>query len=200
MSTNFEVLPTRKKKIECSELINSSMDLFNRFLEKENINTKLEITVKEVVNDKIDFTPRYLISEESKYTLLEVDKQGELYIFFNRTSEMDKDFWKKEIECNIKAKNLQKKIECNLETGFSWIIKRTMSQPPIVSLYQGCLAIAIAKMTDGVIYSDDGGWDYSLLPMDHMEFEKSYFDMGNQSKKEEICGWLSVIKGDASIR
>ena len=86
MSTNFEVLPTRKKKIECSELINSSMDLFNRFLEKENLNMKLEIVVKEVENDKIDFSPRYLISDEGKYTLLEVDKQGEIYIFFNRTT------------------------------------------------------------------------------------------------------------------
>ena len=73
-----------------------------------------------------------------------------------------------------------------------------MGQPAIVSLYYGYLAIAIAVLTDGIIYSDDGAWDYSRLPIEGKFFKNEYLNIKNISDpmvKENIENWLSVLKG-----
>ncbi len=72
-----------------------------------------------------------------------------------------------------------------------------MGQPAIVSLYYGYLAIALAALTDGIIYSDDGAWDWSRLPMGGKAFETEYLDIENIQNatiKENVEGWLGALK------
>lgn len=57
---------------------------------------------------------------------------------------------------NWRAEKLKDKIKANIELGYSWSVKRTMRQPYIISIYYGFLAITIAMLTDGIIYSSDG--------------------------------------------
>ena len=72
-----------------------------------------------------------------------------------------------------------------------------MGQPSIVSLYYGYLAIGIAILTDGLIYSDDGAWDYSRLPILGEDFKTEYLSIKNISDtivKDNVEKWLDELK------
>lgn len=196
MSRTFEVLPTKDSKIKCVEVINSSIELLNNFLNNSGVSQKFKVTVKEIAKEKIDYRPQYLTFEEGKYMVFDVNNEGEVYIFYNRTTELDITFWEEEMQSNVNAKRVRDKIETNLDLGFSWTIKRTMGQPAIVNLYYGYLAIAIAKLTEGVIYTDDGAWDFSIFPAECDYFEENYLNnsMLNDKSKNEVYQWLSALQ------
>lgn len=111
--------------------------------------------------------------------------------------DLDKDFWREEIQVNENARAMKEKIDASLEVGYYWSVKRTMGQPAIVSLYNGYLAIAIAALTDGIIYSDDGAWDYSRMPIEGTAFQTEYLDIGklcDSNVKGNVERWLRELK------
>lgn len=72
-----------------------------------------------------------------------------------------------------------------------------MGQPAIVSLYYGYLIIVIAILIDGIIYSNDGAWDYSKLPIEGIVFKTEYLNIENISDamvKDNVEKWLGKLK------
>lgn len=198
MSMSFEIFPTTKKKPKCDEIIKYSVQLFNEYMKKEKILRDIEITVIEVSADNEVYTnPLSLILKEDGYTVFNLNEEGEVYVFYYELSDLDKDFWNEEIQGNKNAQFMKEKIDANLEIGYSWSVKRTMGQPAIVSLYYGYLAIAIAVLTDGIIYSDDGAWDYSCFPISASKFETEYLNiekLNDKYIKQNIEHWLGKLK------
>lgn len=198
MSMSFEIFPTKKKKPNCDEIIKYSVELFSEFLKREKISQKIDVTAIEVTADNAVYNnPIYLVLKENYHTVFNLNEEGEVYVFYRELTKLDKSFWVEEIQENENAKSIKKKIDTNLKIGYSWIIKRTMGQPAIVSLYYGYLAIAIAILTDGIIYSDDGAWDYSMLPIEGKAFKTEYLNIENISDamvKDNVEKWLSELK------
>lgn len=198
MSTSFQIFPTTKNKPACNEIIKYSMNLFCRFLQKEKISCDIEITASEVsCENKVYNSPKLLVSNEDNYTSFTLNNEGDAYVFYHKIDDIDKDFWDEELKENKKAKSLKEKIDANLGTGYYWSVKRTVGQPVILSLYYGYLAIAIAVLTDGIIYSDDGAWDYSSFPIEGIAFENEYLNIEKLSDttiKESVENWLDILK------
>lgn len=198
MSTCFEIIPANRSIPNCDELIRYSVALFREFLKKEKITHRIDISVRAVTADnKIVTNPGALVLNEKGYTAFNLNGEGEVYVFFNELTDWDREIWNEEIQENENAQAIREKIEMGLEIGYSWSAKRTMGQPAIVSLYYGYLAIAIAALTDGIIYSDDGAWDWSRLPMEGKAFETEYLDIENIQNatiKENVEGWLGALK------
>lgn len=135
--------------------------------------------------------------KENYHTVFNLNGKGEVYVFFHELTDLDKDFWNEEIEENENAQSMKEKIGINLEIGYFWSVKRTMGQPAIVSLYYGYLAIAIAILTDGIIYSNDGAWDYLRLPIEGKVFKTEYLHVENIRDvmvKDNIERWLGELK------
>lgn len=195
---SFEIFPTKKNKPKCDEIIKYSVQLFSEFLKKEKISQGIDITTREVTaDDKVYTNPLSLVLKENDYTVFNLNEEGEVYVFYNELTDLDKDFWNEEIQGNKNAQSMKEKIDANLEIGYRWSVKRTMGQPAIVSLYYGYLAIAIAVLTDGIIYSDDGAWDYSRFPIEGDKFETEYLNIENISDvivKDNIEKWLGELK------
>lgn len=198
MSMSFEVFPTRNKVPDCDEIILYSVQLFSEFMKRENIAQNIKITVSEVsIDNEICQKPISLTSNENYCTVIKLNEVGEVYVYYHKLSELDKEFWDEELQGNMRARSVKEKICANLKIGYSWSVKRTMGQPAIVSLYYGYLAIAIAVCTDGIIYSDDGAWDYTYFPIDGKIFEEKYLNIGNMSDvtvKANIEKWLVELK------
>ena len=112
-----------------------------------------------------------------------VNKIGESLIFYRKITDIDKEFWKEEMRLNHKASELKEKIEMNIKSGYMWNVKRTMNQPVIISIYYGFLAIAIAALTNGILYSDDGAWDYQCFPIEATQFKMGYLNLNNLQDK-----------------
>ena len=198
MSTSFDIFPTKKNKPKCDEIIKYSVQLFNEFLKKEKISQSIDITTREVTaDDKVYNNPLFLVSNENDYTAFNLNGEGEVYVFYNEFIDVHIDFWNEMIKENKNAQSMKEKIDANLEIGYSWNVKRTMGQPAIVSLYYGYLAIAIAVLTDGIIYSDDSAWDYSSFPVDGNKFKTEYLNIENISDaavKDNVKRWLGKLK------
>lgn len=198
MSMSFEIFPTKKKKPNCDEIIKYSVELFIEFLKKEKISQGIDITIKEVTADNAIYTnPISLAWKENSHTVFNLNEEGEVYVFYHELTDLDKDFWKEEIQENENAQSIKEKIDANSEIGYFWSVKRNMGQPAIVSLYYGYLAIAIAILTDGIIYSDDGAWDYSRLPIEGNVFKTEYLNIENISDamvKDNVEKWLGELK------
>ncbi len=195
---SFEIFPTTKKKPSCDEIIKYSVELFSEFLKKEKISQRIDITTREVTADNEVYTnPISLTLKENYHTVFNLNGEGEVYIFYNELTDLDKDFWDEEIQENKHAQSMKAKVDANLEIGYYWSVKRTMRQPAIVSLYYGYLAIAIAILTDGLIYSDDGAWDYSRLPILGENFKTEYLNIKNINDtivKDNVEKWLDELK------
>lgn len=65
----------------------------------------------------------------------------------------------------------------NRKIGYLWQVKRTAGQPAIVSLFYGFVAMALARETDGFIYSDDGAWCYESFPTTWQNLYSEYLDI-----------------------
>lgn len=183
MSMSFEIFPSIRKLPESNEVMKLSVDLISKFLKKEQIEININVTASDVMNDN--------------QIIFNINGIGEVYMYCNKLTELDKEFWNEEMEINKKALELKERIYASFEIGYYWSIKRTMTQPAIVSIYYGYLAIAIAILTEGIVYSDDGAWDYLKLPMVGKEFMLEYMNLENINDivvKNNIENWLSELK------
>lgn len=198
MSMNFEVFPTKNNIPKCNEIIKYSMHLFSEFMHREKLIYDMEVTTREVSGDKkVLKKTNDLVSKENCYTVFNINEEGEVYVFYHKLTELDNDFWNEELKENKNAQIMKEKIYRNLELGYSWSVKRTMGQSAVVSLYYGYLAIAIAVLTDGIIYSDDGAWDYLCLPIEGSTFADEYLNLDMISDctiKENIKSWLYELR------
>lgn len=198
MSISFEIFPITKKIPKCEEVNEYSINLFNGFIQNENIVYDIKCKVTEVSFDsKKCEKPVFLTSNEGKYTIFNINEEGEIYVFYDKIEKIDEEFWNEEIKINENARFMEKKIWDSLKTGYSWRVKRTMGQPAVVNLYYGYLAIAIAVLTEGILYSDDGAWDYECFPIEGKSFEKEYLNLdklNNITLKRSIESCLFSLK------
>jgi len=54
----------------------------------------------------------------------------------------------------------------------------------------GFIACALAKLTNGVVYSDDSAWDYDKLPCDYLFMKQNWF-RDNEWHKSCMAGILN---------
>ena len=196
---SFDIFPTNTYIPKYEELKNLSQEMLKDYFAKENIDIDifLEFNTKDIVSGK-NINCDSLITNETEYSSFSINGIGESLIFYRKITDIDKEFWKEEIELNHKANELKEKIERNIKLGYMWNVKRTMNQPAIINIYYGFLAIAIAILTNGILYSDDGAWDYHSFPIGAEQFRMEYLNLYNlQDKniKEYIKKCLYSLKG-----
>ncbi len=180
MSMSFDVFPVRRYIPRCDEVKGLSQQLFCEYLEKKKIHWDVNFicrTYDTVTGSCVK--QDCMVTREGEYQSFSVDGLGQALVFYHEGTDLDREFWMEELSGNEKARKLQDKIYGSLELGYSWNVKRTMGQPAAISLYYGFLAIAIAVLTDGVIYSDDGAWDYACFPVEAEQFQKEYLNLAN---------------------
>ena len=198
MSASFEILPTEKSRIDCKTLIDESIEKFQRFLRHNGIKKDISVTAYEFWPDSEEIhNPEYITIDEERHTTLRVNDIGEIYIFYHKVSDLDAECWNEDLLSNENAKLHEKEIRRFLSSGYYWEVKKTMSQPPLVCLYYGFVSMVIANHSKGLVYSDDGAWDYSSMPMGFSEFELSYSDMNKVSSNElseNIRRWINALK------
>ena len=139
-----------------------------------------------------------LITDEKNYQILNVNGMGEIFLLFRENTELDECFWEEELKTNIRAQNLSKEIEEHLNIGYSWCVKKIASQPAAVSLYYGFVAIAIAMLTKGIIFSSDGAWESNVFPIMGQDFLDEYLyveKITGHDFKEQVIMWINDIKG-----
>lgn len=196
MSKNFEVYPTNVYIPKYKDIIENAVIMLNDYLKPYSKNINNKIIVKEVDSNNIIMNPIEITCSEKNYNDIEILPNGNIYIYYHKLTEMDKNIFKEEINNNSNANKLTYKINKNFEIGYFWQIKRSAGQPALVNLLYGFIAEVIAKETEGIIMSDDGAWRYETFPIDWKDFKMEYLNINkpeNYDYKETIINLIEDI-------
>ena len=135
-----------------------------------NIHDNKEVYVKDInLNSKFIWT-------DNEYAWFTVDKSnGGTDAYCDKLSEHLSD-WDTYIEDTldniaIRPQFKQQIIECEYE----WYFRRSAGQSPMMSLAYGHLTAAVAKLTDGYIYTYDGAWHDNIFPATAEQLLEVYF-------------------------
>ncbi len=198
MSTTFEIYPTNKIIPRIPEIIADTMRMFNAFLQRHSIAFPCSVSVVqhengEPIDNEIE-DDGFLTSREDCYTAFSINGEGWIYVFFHKLDALDDAVWEDELASNPNAQAMRQEIQKNRDIGWYWSIKRTAGQPAIASLIYGYLAIAIARATDGFIYSSDGAWEYTSFPVGADAFEREYLSPEGIAESDQKEWFLELIE------
>lgn len=180
MSTTFDVLPRKNYIPTFSEIIELANSYINTYLQNigiiepvsilVNLHKKDESNVREIMmHEKVQW-------DDDSYIWFYLEgKPGGTDVYFWSFDETELDMWKEEISNNPRISKYAEDILTSINIGYHWNFRRSAGQPAIINLSYGLIAAALAQLTDGLIYSDDGAWDYSLFPTQVDDFISHYF-------------------------
>ena len=116
-------------------------------------------------------------------------------IGFDIYYSVDDDFFMQEYMAEeIAAKNKEDELrnyfplESAAAIQHSWMMRGVVGRSPATWLLAGIAAAALARLTDGLLFSDDGGADYDRLPCDPDTFLRWF------------PAWCRSQWGDAEIK
>lgn len=72
------------------------------------------------------------------------------------------------------SEHVDQVVETANQTKQQWCFRRSAGQPAEIALLYGFLASALAELTNGVVDSTDGAWDFSLFPATSEAFDCWY--------------------------
>lgn len=173
MSKTYEVYPTTSYIPSKEEIGKLAEKYLNTFLEKENIEEEYKKKLK-VTNSTLRFSDKNYVNRknicmiDTEYDAYQLNiKEGNaIFVFFHRFIPLYIEILKDTL-INTKYESEFEKI---VKLNNSWTVKRTMWQPVLSNILYGFIAIAIAELTNGLIYSDDGAWDFKETPLKAEEF------------------------------
>lgn len=179
MSTTYEIYPTSSYIPTKEEIGKLAEKYLNIFFEKNNIEKIIKITNLTFKNvtirllwkeyEKIkSINNKNITVNEMEYDgyNLSIEDGNTIFVFFHEFTQLDIKVLK-EMLINTKYENEFEKVA---RLSYTWTVKRTMGQPKLAVLMFNFLAIAIAELTDGIIYSGDGAWDIEIFPLKAKEF------------------------------
>ena len=159
------------------DLANANIDAYLLSIDVR-IKIKIEANLQDIKTHKLmDISARDSITQnEENYVWFYVPNiAGGTDCYYHKNLPIEKEVWEDELETNLNAQKNKEIIKKSIEIGHQWIFRRSAGQSAIVTLSYGMLAASLAKLTDGIIYSDDGAWDYSIFPTTPEEFLLCYF-------------------------
>lgn len=191
MGTTFEVYPGNKEIPSFLELLDNAEIVINNYLKSIDIkkNIKLGVEIQSIKNHNkkpFELTDK-VIWDDSMYAWFYVcGIPGGTDAYFYRHNDLDIEFLKEELDNNSNFKIYQCILNNNIKLGYKWVFRRSAGQPAIITLCYGFLAATLASLTKGVVYSDDGAWDYKKFPAAPDDFMKWYFKLNYINEHSDI--------------
>ncbi|RYC52993.1 hypothetical protein [Flagellimonas olearia] len=186
MSTTIDIIPVDSIDISFGQVIETAEKHINDFLFSIGITQKIILKVNLYDNDE-----RYVTN------ILPSDKfewEDNTYAWFNiegviggtdaycehlkdNEIEIENPWWKLEgLELNNMAiDNIKEKLEKAKLLDRIWSFRRSAGQPGIIAVSYGLISLSVAELTNGLLWSDDGAWDYQRFPSESKAFLDWYF-------------------------
>ena len=195
MSTCIEVLPVSTLDISVAEVLSLSAKNINMFLASIGVHYQIELVAYIHAQDesyqyKIDPNQPFFW-KDTEYLWLTIKgvqggTDGYCYPIIDNDDKIEPywklDYLKEEILAkHSKSGVMHKTYDIDhIIKGFetlnqSWTFRCSAKQPAIIHVSYGLIACAVAELTNGILFSDDGAWDYHYFPCDYSEFLAVYF-------------------------
>jgi len=176
MSTTFDILPNIETRPTRLEIIKLSEAMLKIYFHKHNISLEEKMSYK---IDRIyqNISNNFQQGSPMDLTYFSLDSiAGEVEVQFGKVDTLIREIWEDEIEDKKPSEEITKRIRKGLDIGHYWCVKKWGNQSVIYDLVHGVVASSLAKLTEGIVNSDDGAWDPSTLPIDADNFVESYLN------------------------
>ena len=180
MSTTFNVFPNLPVIPTFRQIVDISTARLHQYLISYGIDPKYNIAVmlrsKEPdVEQPTDLDSPALWADDLYAWFYVPSVPGGTDAYF---WEIDEDAREMVMEESGPVERMEEKrgfILACLENDHYWHFRRSAGQPAIINAAYGIIAASVAEITNGFIYSADGGWDYERFPAIAEEFYQWYF-------------------------
>ncbi len=180
MSTTFDVypkspvIPTFKQILELSTLRLKEFLLSYKIKFDSHIDVVLRS--KEPDKELPTATDSPAMWADENYTWFFIQTfVGGTDAYFWAVDDALKEECQEQIKNNEKAIAYEKLFLSCVEAGHYWHFRRSAGQPAIINIAYGLIASSLAEITEGVISTYDGAWDYQRFPATAEEFYSWYF-------------------------
>lgn len=186
MSTTIDVIPVDTIDITFGQVLTKATERINERLKAIGTDEKIELRVnvhhnseryvREVtVDDLFDWTE----DEYAWFAIVGVPGGTDAHVGpLNRQDIDPRDPWwftKVVAEHNKAISDIESRLERAKRLNKLIYFRRSAGQPGIIALSYGIIAAAVAELTNGILWSDDGAWDIAELPATCGDFYRSYF-------------------------
>jgi hypothetical protein len=201
MSTTFNIIPTRfEDGLTFQNVLTLAKQTLESQLKKLSINLTIDFFVdihddKEAYINSIEFDTKFIWGE-TEYAWFTVDKSvGGTDAYCKKLSN-ELSNWDTYIEDTLEAVVVTPELKQQIiACEYEWYFRRSAGQSPIINMVYGHLAAAVAKLTDGYIYSYDGAWHENIFPATSDQFLEVYF-YPDKAKDVADYNWVtSCIEG-----
>ncbi len=179
MSTSFKIYPKTNRIPALKEIIESTQYEFWKYFEKVDIKDRpiIKIRLLRKENDEdIEFLPEELFSwEDDSYLWVQVEGiKGGTDGYFWYAEEIDYKYWNEDIIPMPRCKPIKDLLNECIAQGHYWHFSRSVGQSALVRILYGILSGVLARMTSGIVFSDDSAWEYERMPMRGEDFLECY--------------------------
>lgn len=190
MSTTFDIFPCNSFLPTFKDVIELANFKLKEFLYNLGISEEINLVVELRSKDKSIILDSVLKEQfkwnDTFYAWFYIDGiPGGTDAYCWCFDKEDRLIWDEEIQTNPRVQRHAEELKKSLEIGYHWNFRRSAGQPGIICLAYGLIAASLCKLTEGLIYSDDGAWDYKMFPTTADDFFDWYFRPELSSIQEE---------------
>lgn len=186
MSTSIDIIPVATSDITFGEVLDESVSQISDFLKSIGIPKTIKLTVTLHDNNE-EYVKAIKLSDkfewkENEYVWFTIEgikggTDGYCNTLIAGDIDSENPWWRLEMSesNNSRIDTVKQKLEKAKKINRLWNFRRSVGQPGIIALSYGLISASIAKLTSGMLWSDDGAWDFKLFPTESSEFFKYYF-------------------------
>ncbi len=186
MSTTIEIISVETNEITFREVIDLSEKYIESFLKSIGVKKKINLEVnihdineKYIVNVNLSDKFEWKKNEYAWFTIKGIDGGTAAYCELVSDMKMNpkNPWWRLDYlkEENKIINNIDIKIEKIKKLNTMWYFRRSAGQSAIINISYGTISASIAELTSGILFSDDGAWDYECFPTESNQFLEFYF-------------------------
>lgn len=132
--------------------------------------------------------------DDDEYLWIKIEKvPGGTDGYFWKNDDLDYEYWRDDIIPMDKCKDIRDHLKKCLLPGYHWSFRRSAGQPGCINILYGIVSGCLATLTNGIVYSDDGAWDYQRMLISGKDFLYTYFDPQKETNTETLTFALNSI-------
>jgi hypothetical protein len=124
------------------------------------------------------------------------DLAGGADAYFGPIGEITREYWTEDLLPRPGFARWREPMARAIEIGHCWSIRCSINEPAAVRLASGFLAGAIAQLTGGFVWSDDGAWEHDRLPATGAELLATYGRPRSDEWRATIAAWAEAMRID----
>ncbi len=192
MTTTFEIYPRTQKIPDFGQVLKLTTSEVSRRLKRLQIHQDIRLfyAIRSAGENSVvvpSSKDRFVWPDDTYLWIGIEGVDGGTDGYFEAIDELTREVWNDYFALPQFARRKELALEC-LSVGHYWTFRRSIGQLGITNLFYGILSGCIARLTDGLIMSDDSAWEWEKMPYTGDEFLTEYF-VPERTDDPELRDW-----------